>query len=209
MSKINKVLFSTFAAGLALLVGGCKSQMPKPSGFLSDYSRLTEANDSTWQYVDKAGLADCNKFSVAPVKIVATEFLGTVFSEDQNRRLADSFRQKIIKAVSARYPVVTNSSPTTGEIRVALTRVYRVGNALAIGAEAEIINSESRKQLAAVTGAKLGPPQMGVNTNPQTVRDPSDPGRYVEDWWNRPAADELMNRWANNLVRIIDGAQKK
>jgi hypothetical protein len=209
MNQIGRLTFCALLAASTALWSGCKTQMPKPSGFLSDYSHLSEVNDSTWQYVDAAGLSNCDKFIVAPVKIVATEYLGTEFSEDQKNKLAQTFHDKIVKAVSAKYQVVSTASPTTGEIRVALTRVYRVGNAPALGAEAEIINSDSHKQLAALTGAKLGPPELGVNTNPDMVRNPSDTGRYVEAWWNKPAAEDLMNRWADNVVRLIQDAKTK
>ena len=209
MNNAGKSVFWVVAATFVLSLSGCKTQMPKPSGFLSDYSRLTEVDDSTWQYIDAAGLAGCTNFVVAPVKIIVTEYLGTAFPEDQKRRLAESFGQKITKAVSAKYHVVSAPSPATGEIRVALTQIYRVGNALAMGAEAEIVNSESHKQLAELSGVKIGPPELGVNTNPRTVKDPSDPSHYVEAWWNRPAADELMDRWAGNLARIIAAGGKK
>ncbi len=209
---MNRFIRTTSCVAIAvgaLVFSGCKSQMPKPTGFLSDYSHLSEFNNSTWQYVDAAALAGCDKFIVPPVKVIATEYLGTTFSESQQRTLGDTFRAKIVKAVSAKYQVVTNSSPTTGEIRVAFTRVYRLGNSVAIGAEIEIVGSESHKQLAALTGVKIGPPEMGINTNPQMVRDPSDPGRYIEAWWNKPAAEELMMRWADNIVRIIDSSKKR
>jgi hypothetical protein len=209
MNSIRKIAFCVAMAASMVLTGGCKTQMPKPSGFLSDYGHLKEANDSTWQYVDTSGLASCDKFMIDPVKVMVTDYLGTTFTTEQQQKLADTFRDSITKALGGRYPVVTSPSPTTGEIRVALTRAYRVGNALAIGAEAEIVNSQTHQQLAAVTGAKIGAPEVGINTNARNVNNPSDPAAPVAGWWNRPAATELMDRWADQVLRLIDSAHNK
>ncbi len=191
------------------MTSGCKSTMPKPSGFLSDYSQLKEAKDSTWQNIDISGLAACDKFTVPPVKVVISDYWGASITSEQRDKLAEVFRQKISASVGKRYQIVTTPSATTAEIRVALTRAYRVGNSLAIGVEAEIVNTDSHKQLAAVTGIKVGPPEMSVNTNPRAVNDPSDSGTYTATWWNRPAADELLNRWADQIRKIIDTAHGK
>ena len=193
----------------AVAGSGCKAPMPKASGFLSDYSHLQEANDSTWQYVDASGLAGCDKFIIPPVKIMVTDYWGASFSDDKRQQLAEAFRQKISQAVSKKYQVVTAPTPTSAEIRVAITRAYRVGNSLGIGIEAEIVGSQSHKQLAALTGVKIGPPEMSINTNPRAVNDPSDPGAYMAAWWNKPAADELLSRWADQIGKMIDTAHGK
>ncbi len=208
MNQIGRYAGCALMAALLMLAGGCKTAMPKPSGFLTDYSHLTEVNDSMWQYVDAAALSGCDKFIIPPVKIIATEYAGTAFTEDQSRRISESFHEKIVKAVSAKYQVVRTPSPTTAEIRVALTRIYRVGTSIAIGVEAEIDNSESHQQLAAVSGVKVGPPELSVNTNVRAVNDPGDPGHNQAPWWNRPAADELMDGWSAQLVKVIAGAGK-
>ena len=209
MIKIQTLALWGGVALLAAFSTGCKTEMPKPSGFLSDYSRLKEANDSTWQYVDSSGLAACDKFTVAPVKVMVRQYWGTTFTTDQQQSLSAVFSDKIVKALGPRFQMESTVSPTTGEIRVALTQAFRVGNALAIGAEAEILNSQSHQQLAAVTGSKIGPPEMGINTSPRTLNSPADPSTYMAAWWNQPAADELMDRWAEQIVKIIDSARKK
>jgi hypothetical protein len=100
--------------------------------------------------------------------------------------------------------VVTTAGPNTAEVRAAITRAYRVGNSLAVGVEAEIVASDSRKQLAAVSGVKVGPPEMSINTSARAVNDPSDPGTYMAGWWNRPAADELLSRWTEQIEKLIN-----
>ncbi len=207
MKKIS--IFALGAAAAVILGAGCQTSMPKASGFLSDYSHLKEANDSTWQYVDTAGLAACDKFVVPPVKIMVNDYWGASFNAEQQQKFAELFRQKITETVGKKYQVVTTPGATTGEIRVAITRAYKVGNSLAIGVEAEILNSDTHKQVAALTGVKIGPPEMSINTDPRRVNDPSDPGTYMATWWNRPAADELLNRWAEQIRKLIDSTRAK
>jgi len=209
MSNIHKTALCAAAAASVILWSGCQTEPPKPSGFLSDYTHLKEANDSTWKYVDARGLAECDKFMIAPVKVMVAEYVGAALTSEQQQKIADTFRDSIAKALAGRYQVVTSASPTTGEIRVALTRAYRVGNALAIGVEAEIVNSQSHQQLAAVTGVKIGAPEMAINTNARDINNPSDPGTYMAGWWNRPAAAELMDRWADQIRRLLPDAHKR
>lgn len=202
-------IFALSVAAAVILGTGCQTSMPKASGFLSDYSHLKEANDSTWQYVDASALAACDKFIVPPVKIMVNDYWGASFTAEQQQKFAEMFRQKITEAVGKKYQVVTTPSATTGEIRVALTRAYKVGNSLAIGVEAEIVTSDAHKQIAALSGVKIGPPEMSINTNPRSVNDPSDPGMYMATWWTRPSADELLNRWADQMRKLIDSAHGK
>ena len=194
----------------AIFGAGCQTEMPKASGFLSDYSHLKESNDSTWQYVDTSSLAACDQFIVPPVKVMVNDYWGATFTADQQQKFAETFRQKLTAAVGKKYKVVTAPSATTGEIRVALTRAYRVGNSLAHRRRiSEILNSDSHKQLAAISGVKIGPPEMSINTDPRMVNNPSDPGTYMAAWWGKPAADELLNRWTDQIVKMIDSAHGK
>ncbi len=201
--------FVLCAAVAAVLGSGCQTQMPKASGFLSDYSTLKKVNDSTWDYIDVNALAGCNKFTVPPVKIMVSDYWGGNIGADQREKIAEQFRQKIVSSLSRTYQVVNAPGANVGEVRVAITRAYRVGNSLAIGVEAEVDDSMSHKQLAALTGTRVGAPEMGMNTNVRSINDPSDPGTYMAPWWNRPALDELLNSWADQITKVIDTAHGK
>jgi hypothetical protein len=207
---VKKIPMLAMGVMVAALMGaGCKTQMPKASGFLSDYSHLTESNDSTWQYVDAGALASYDKLIIPPVKIMSSDYWGSAFTDEQRQKLANTFQQKLTAALGKKYQVVTAPGASTAELRVAITRAYRVGNSLAIGVEAEAVASDSRKQLAALSGVKIGPPEMSINTSARAVNDPSDPGTYMAGWWNRPAADELLSRWTEQTEKLLNAGSPK
>ena len=206
MSKIRNLILCATASIAAVLWGGCQTPPPQPSGFLSDYSHLQKLDDSIWRYVDTSRLASCTKFTISPVTVMVKEYWGTTFTTDQKQKIADTFRQKIINTLSARYPVVSTPGPNTAEIRVAITCAYRVGNSLAMGVEAEIIDPESHQLLAALRGVQIGPPELSAQLG---IHNSADPSRYMAAWWNWPSAVELMDRWANQLLRTIEEAHKR
>lgn len=206
MFKIGKLSQCATAALVAVLWGGCQTPAPSPSGFLSDYSHLQQVDDSTWRYVDGSRLAACSKFTVSPVSVIVKDYWGTTLTPDQKDRIAATFRQKIINALSGRYKVVSAPGPDTADVRVAITRAYRVGNSLALGVEAEIVAPDSHQQLMAVRGVRIGPPDVSVQMG---YRNPADPGRYMAPWWNWPSAVELMDRWADQLLKTIEAAHNR
>jgi hypothetical protein len=207
MCKIGRLLLSVTAALVALAGSGCKTAAPKPSGFLSDYSHLQQVNDSTWRCLDSSRLGTYSAFTIAPVKIMVKEYWGTTFNADQQQRLASMFRQKIQNALSGRYQVVGTPGPNTAEIRVALTQAYRVGNALGLGVEAEIVDPTSHQQLAAVRGVRIGPPEVGFRMGSQNTTGVG--GDYMAAWWNLPSAAALMDQWSDQIRDIIEEAHKR
>ncbi|MCX6892335.1 MAG: DUF3313 family protein [Verrucomicrobiota bacterium] len=206
MFKVRNLILCATAATTVALCGGCKTAAPKPSGFLSDYSRMQKADGSTWRYSDNSRLASCKKFVVSPAKVMVKEYWGTAFSADQREKIAATFRQKVVNALSGHYQVVSSPGPNTAEIRVAITQAYRVGNALALGVEAEIMDSESHQQLAALRGVRIGPPEVGFRMG---YDNPGDPGNFIPAWWNWPSAVELMDRWSEQVRKMIEDAQQR
>jgi hypothetical protein len=206
MCKTGKLLLSATATLALVLWAGCKTAPPKPSGFLSDYSRLQQVNDSTWRYVDKDRLSAYSKFTVPPAKVLVKQYGGTTFNAAQQEKIAATFRQKIADALSGRYQVVGGPAANVAEVRAAITQAYRVGNALALGVEVEIVDPESHQQLAALRGVQIGPPDVGFRMG---YNNPADPSDYSAAWWSRPSAVELMERWAQEIRKTIEAAQQR
>jgi hypothetical protein len=206
MHKTTKLLLSATATLAVVLWSGCKTAAPKPSGFLSDYSHLQQVNDSTWRYVDKGRLASYSKFAVSPAKMMVKQYAGTTFNAEQQQRISTTFRQKIVDALSGRYQVVSGPAANVAEVRAAITQAYRVGNALALGVEVEILDSESHQQLAALRGVQIGPPDVGFRMG---YNNPTGADDFMAAWWNRPSAGELMERWAREIRKTIEVAQPR
>jgi hypothetical protein len=205
MCKTGRLLLSGTAVLTALVWGGCKTPPPKPSGYLSDYSHLQQVNDSTWQYLDKSKLAAYSAFTIAPTKVMVKEYWGTTFTADQQEKLAAVFRQKVTDRLSVHYKVVGTPGPNTAELRAAITQAYRVGNSLALGVEAEVVDPQSRQQLAAIRGVRVGPPEAGFRMG---LRNPTGVGGDItEAWWNLPSAVTLMDQWADQIRNMVEEAR--
>lgn len=206
MCKTGKLLLSVTATIAVALWCGCKTPAPKPSGFLSDYSHFQQVNDSTWRYVDASRMAAYKTFTVSPVKVMVKEYWGTTFTSAQQEMIASNFRNKIVNALTGRYQVVGSPGPGTADIRVAITQAYRVGNALGLGVEAEIVDSQSHEQVAALRGVRIGPPEVGFQMGTRNATAAG--GDYMAAWWNLPSAVALMEQWAGEIRKLIDGGQK-
>jgi Protein of unknown function (DUF3313) len=206
MSKTHKfaVLLSTTAA-LALLAGGCKTAAPPPSGFLSTYNNLKPVDSATWSYVDASRLAAYRSFDVAPVKVLVKQYWGTTFNSGQQQEVGAQFRRKIVSVLSRHYELTGAPGPDTAEVRAAITQASRVGNALALGVEAEILDPKTHQQLAAIRGVRIGPPEVGMRLGPHAP----DTGAYMAAWWTWPSAIQLMEQWADEIGKIVDQAHQK
>jgi hypothetical protein len=206
MNNTGKLLLTVTATLAVALWCGCKTAAPKPSGFLSDYSRLRQVNDSTWRYADANRLAAYKTFTVSPVNVMVKEYWGTTLTPAQKETIAKTFRTKIVNALAGRYQVAGSPGPGTADIRVAITQAYRVGNALGLGVEAEIVDSQSHEQVAALRGVRIGPPEVGFQMGTRNATAAG--GDYMAAWWNLPSAVALMEQWAGEIRKLIDGGQK-
>jgi hypothetical protein len=181
--------FITLALGV-----GCA--MPKPSGFLGNYSHLTRANDSTWRYVDRTGLATYDKYVIGSVKVLVKSYDGTPLTPEQQEKAANRFREIIAKALTGQCELVDKPSGKTAEIRAAITTAYPVGPSLTMGCEGEIVDAYSGQQLAAVVTYQAGPPQ--AETGPASLSEVSAGG-----WWNVRSSVWIMEDWADRLRKAI------
>jgi len=177
-------------AGLLALTA-CKTtpQMTNRPDFLSTYNHLQKVDATTWRYVSAPLLANCNKFIIGPVKVLFTDLGGTPVTAEQRQRSSDFVRETIAKAVSGRYPVVSDPGADVAEIRIAITEAYRTGGKLGLCVQGEILDN-SNTQVAAVVRTELSE-------------------LYLPNWENKATAREMVEAWAQRLLKIIDEAHGK
>jgi hypothetical protein len=188
--KTKDYLFLVPVAGL-LALAACKTtpQMSNRPDFLSTYNHLQKVDATTWRYVSPPLLANCNKFIVSPVKVLFNDLEGKPVSAEQRQRSSDFVRQAIIAAVAARYPVVSDPGADVAEIRIAMTEAYRTGGKLGLCVQGEILDN-SNTQVAAVVRTELSE-------------------LYLPNWENKATAREMVEAWAQRLLKIIDEAHGK
>ncbi len=188
--KKTQYLWVVPVAGL-LALSACETpkQMTSRPDFLSTYSHLQEVETGTWRYVSQPLLANCNKFIVSPVKVLFSEAEGKPVTAEQRQRAADFVRETIVKTLSERYPVVSDPGPDVAEIRIALTEAYRTGGKVGLCVQGEILDN-SNTQVAAVVRTELS--QL-----------------YVPNWENKTTAKEMVQAWAQRLLKVIDDSRRK
>jgi hypothetical protein len=177
------------AGMLALTACTTTPQISNRPDFLSTYNHLQKVDATTWRYASPPQLANCNKFIVSPVKVLLTDLEGKPLTAEQRQRTADFVRQTIVTAVSARYPVVSDSGSDVAEIRLAITEAYRTGGKLGLCVQGEILDN-SNTQVAAVVRTEISE-------------------LYVASWENKVTAREMVEAWAQRLVKAIDEAHRK
>jgi hypothetical protein len=155
--------------GLALLAAGC-AQTPQETGFLSTYANLQSVSSTRLNYVGP-DVGNYSKFILNPVE---TEF----YDQDQTQNIApediDHLKQymyeAIVKAMSDKYTLVSDPGPGVARIRIAITNLKASTPALNIipqtkltglglgqaSVEAELVDSQSGQQLAAVIDSETG-----------------------------------------------------
>lgn len=182
------------AAGL-LWVTGCSStssvsKEPVRTGFLSKYNHLEQVDASTWRYINYDRLGTYNKFVVSPVKVMATEFKGQALTDDQKRKASEFVHKAVVTALGDRYPVVTVPGADAAEIRIAVTETFKDGTHVGLTVEAEIIDTYSAVQVAAVMRVAEGEPHLAA-------------------WWDRPVAREIVEGFAKRLRGVIDNGHRR
>ena len=185
-------LYLTLIPAVGLLVlAACKStpQMTNRPDFLSTYDHLQKVDATTWRYVSTPLLRNCNKFIVSPVKVLINEMQGKPVTAEQRQRASDFVHQTIASAIAQRYPVVSEPGADVAEIRIAVTEAYRTGGKLGLCVQGEIID-HSNTQVAAVVRTELSE-------------------LFVENWENKGTAREMVQAWAQRLLKAIDEAHGK
>ncbi|HEV8541797.1 MAG TPA: DUF3313 family protein [Verrucomicrobiae bacterium] len=187
-------------AGLAGCASPGQAQTPTTSGFLTHYCHLEKVDDLTWRYVNSKSLSNYEKFRIGDVTMLATYFEGTPVSEETKRKIENYVRQAVTKALSDRYSIVSAPGSDVADIRVAITAAYKTESQLGLTVESEILDSYEASRLA--VGAQ---PDHEHQLAAVTRTELSQP--YFSDYWNGPAAKELINQWAMRLRKAIDASR--
>jgi hypothetical protein len=189
MKKIAYLMFIPVAGMLALTACKTTPQMTIRPDFLTTYDHLQKVDATTWRYVNPVLLGQCNKFIVSPVKVLFNNFEGKPLTAEQRQRTSDFVRQAFTKAISERYSVVTEPGADVAEIRVALTEGYRTGGKLGLCVQGEILDN-SNTQVAGVVRTELSE-------------------YYVANWEDKATARDMVDAWAQRMLKVIDEAHGK
>jgi len=151
------------------LVAGCAAPVKEQAqaGFLSDYSKLEDADDNATRYISPK-LANYSTFMIDDVEILYTEDSeDPVFTDEQ----VEDIKTRIIGSVTAAlskdgaYKMAYAPAPGVGRIRVGITKLDETTGALnvliwtkvtgaglgGLAIEAEMVDSMSGEQIVAAT----------------------------------------------------------
>lgn len=187
----------TLTLMLAGLMTGCGGDL-KRSGFLSDYSKL-DKEGSALRYMDKAAAAKYSKFIIEPVH---TGSYSGKADDATLRRLANLMHDALVKELSPRYTIVSHPGPDIARVRIAITDLKKDTPALNVlpptrmsgfglgkaSMEAEVVDSQTGKQLAAVIRTDQG-------------------GRIsLQGFSNWSSAEAVIKGWAKEFRKRLDKA---
>ena len=196
----NKVRSTSFVGPMIALVAagsGCAS-VPKPTGFISDYSRLEKAGQGKMRYLSD-DLANYDSYIVDPVQIRVHRD-PPVLKPKERAEVANYFQDAITRVLGEHdYKIATDAGPRTARVRFAITDVQKskwylnlyapmkLSGAFTGGAslEGEVIDSVTGVQLAATIQAGRGN-QFELDTF-NTLDDVRD----VIDRWAKQAGKRL------------------
>jgi hypothetical protein len=186
---------------ITLTTAGCGGKHRKPTGFLSDYSKLKEESGHTMRYLDEAALAKYSRFIVDPIQTRIDDPDGAL-TPDNVADLTSYMYDKMVKAVQkSGDQIAYRPAEGVARLRVAFTDIGKshpisivpwssiaglgVGGA---SVEAELVDSITGQQIAAVVQSKEGQSKVPFTT--------------LGDW---TAAKQTIDTWAKNLEKRLSG----
>jgi len=207
-TSVLMVVTSVVLAGMC----GCGSKGPATTGFLSDYSQLKAESDSSYRYLDKAVFGSYRGFIVDPVtthfkegaKAIEMKSEGKL-TEQNMADLTNYFHDVIVKAITdAGCQVEYKPGLGIARVRVAITDIQETGalnalpqaSLLGVGVggaamEAEFVDSQTGKQIAAVVESQKGS---------------RVPFSNLGEWGT---AKGVMDGWAKRLKERLDEGKGK
>ena len=137
---MKKEILKSFAVSvvMAVLIAGCAStnNVPKYSGFLSDYSKLAPDPDGSGaeEYINPA--ADAKKYN----KILLEKILVSLkdneeykaVDPDALKTMTDYFREAIVRELGDAYPIVNEPGPDVERVRIAITDIAPTKTAITV-----------------------------------------------------------------------------
>ena len=201
--KIRSISYPGLMIALLAAGSGCAS-VPKPTGFISDYSRLEKAGQGKVRYLSD-DLADYNSYIVDPVQIRIHRD-PPVLKPEERAEVANYFQDAITRvALEHDYKIATDAGPRTARVRFAITDVQKskwylnlyapmkLSGAFTGGAslEGEVIDSITGVQLAATIQAGRGNQfELDSFNSLDDVRD-------------------VIDRWAKEAGKRLDELQRE
>ena len=116
---------TVWLVGFAALLASCASEASgfKPSGFLSDYSLLTEheGESGLMYYNESADFTAYDKVLIEPITIWAPDSSAIAVPMDELDMLCKQMYASIKEAIAEHKQVVESPGPGTARIRIAIT----------------------------------------------------------------------------------------
>jgi hypothetical protein len=182
----------------AFIASGCSSApAAKTTGFLSDYSNLQRAGEDSMRFVAAGNpLGRYDRFIVDPVQIfLHSEAAGHEIPRANREEMTIYFRGALVNALAPRFDIVSQPGPGVARIRVGITDIKKSTVALNVlpttrlagaglggaSVEAEIVDSVTGKQLAAIVEGRLA---NRINL-PAGWSDLGDAKAVMDDWAQR------------------------
>ena len=200
---------------VALFASGASAQTP--SGFLSDYSRLSPAADtpdtSIWISKD-FNFKPYRKIMLDKVEVFkspTSEYHGV--SPDVLKGMADRFTASFKKALQPGYQLVDKPGPDVLRIRPALSGInlvkprFKTTNVIPVVFVARAVTGANQAMNVALTGElevrapddSVVAQSMAIGTGDASVR----PGREIT--WRE--VEQTTDKWAQGLRRRLDEAR--
>ena len=164
--------------GLALLQCGCSAQKAQETGFLNDYSKLKPYSDVSYQYALTADvIKPYSKVIIDPVEVhfhasskATKDSEKGKIKEQDIEDLCNYLHASVEQALSKSFTIVYRPGPGVMRMRMALTDLKKANILMNIhpaskligkgiggaSVEAELIDSQSGEQLAAIIESQLG-----------------------------------------------------
>ncbi len=184
---------------IALTTAGCGGKHRKPTGFLSDYSKLVEESGSIMRYMNEAALNKYSGFIVDPIQTRIDDPDRTLSDEDI-ADLTSYMYDKVVEAIKKSGDrIAYRPAADVARLRIAFTDIGKSHPisivpwssiaGLGIGGasvEAELVDSITGQQIAAVVQSKEGQSKVPFTT--------------LGDW---TAAKQTIDTWAKNLEKSL------
>ena len=207
-TKMNRTyLLIVLVVVLTPVLSGCSARLGERTGFLSDYSKLEPRSDVSYRYIAPGRLGNYSKFIIEPVTVHLHRRSKTKkkISEEDLTDLKNYMHAALVKAIDDGYEVVYRPGPGVARVRIALTDIKKTEVLLnihptskLIGAglggaslEAELVDSQSGEQIAALVESQLGD-RLSLDG--------------LSTWGD---AKSIMDDWASRTRKRLDEAHGK